>query len=134
MVFSYKEKQKAIQEVENLAEKKRNFKVEAIKRSKTISQNAYIWLVFTHIGYETGNSKDDMYQYYLDKFPIWKTIYIGGNETMVKVTISGMDRVKLSKFIDQVVIDGRQEGYDIPDPKDLKCKRMMDYYRNKGLI
>lgn len=104
--------------------------------SKTISQNAYIWLVFTHIAFETGNNKDDIYGYYLDKFPTFKDIDLYGDSRAIKISMSNPDfnKEKMSAFIDKVVIDARQEGFDVPDPDDLKCKQMYDYYRNLGLI
>jgi hypothetical protein len=134
MIFKPNESEAAKKEVERLAEKGRYVKVDYVKRSKTLSQNAYLWLVFTHIAYETGNTKEDIYQYYLERFPIWKTIYVGNIEAMVRETLSGFDKERASGFIDLVVIDARQEGFNIPDPEDLKARQMVDYYREKGLM
>ena len=105
-----------------------------VKEAKTISQNRYIWLVFTFIADETGNTKDDIYKYYLDKFPSFKTIYVNKNEHYVNLSLSQMNKEQLSNFIDNVVIDSRQEGFDIPDPEDLKALQMYNYYNEKGMV
>jgi len=134
MIFKPTDKDRAILFLTKLFEKKRHVKIEHITESKTLSQNSYIWLVFTHIGFETGNSKDDIYQYYLSKFPYHKEIDINGTIEIVLITLSKFNKDQMSSFIDNIVIDARQEGFDVPDPEDLRAVEMFNYYKQKGLI
>jgi hypothetical protein len=105
-----------------------------IKQVKTLSQNSYAWLVFTHVADETGNTKEDIYQYCLKKFPTFKSIELNGVIELIPVTLSGMDKEQASFFIDQFTIHFRSEGIDVPDPEDQKAKEMFEYYRMKGIL
>ena len=115
-------------------EKGKKAKIEPIAGVKTISQNSYIWLVFTHIGAETGNTKEDIYQFCLKEFPVFKEIIICDELELIPVTLSGFSKEQTSHFIDQVVTYFRVEGYDIPDPEDIRCQQMYQYYRDRGLL
>ena len=115
-------------------EKKKWLKIEPIPEKKSINQNNYIWLVFTVIADDTGNEPNDIYAEYLDMFPTYKTIYKKGQYKQIKISMSQFDKDQLSKFIDKVIIDARQEGYRIPDPEDKKVLDMYNFYRKKGMI
>jgi hypothetical protein len=134
MIFKPSEKERALLFLDKMFEKKRHVKIEHITESKTLSQNAYLWLIFTHIAFETGNDKDDIYQYYLNKFPYFKEININGEINQVKITLSKFDLMQYKSFIDNITIDARSEGFDIPDPEDLKAVNMYNYYKQNGLI
>lgn len=134
MIFKPSEKERALIFLNKLFEKKRSIKIEHITESKTLSQNAYLWLVFTHMAFETGNTKDDIYQYYLEKFPYFKEIDLNGEINQVRISLSKFNLDQCSKFIENVTVDARQEGFDIPDPEDKKTVEMYNYYKQKGLI
>ena len=134
MIFKPSEIDRATTFISKLFERGKSVKIEAITQSKTLSQNSFAWLVFAHIGQETGNTKDDIYQYCLKKFPTFKAIEVNGIVEMIPITLSAMDKEQASFFIDQFTIFFRSEGIDIPDPEDQKTKEMFDYYRNKGIL
>lgn len=134
MIFKPHEEKRAHLFLIKIFEKKRSVKIDHITESKTLSQNAYCWLVFTHIGQETGNTKDDIYRYYLDKFPYFKEIDINGEISQIQISLSKFNKDQCSSFIDNFVIDARQEGFDVPDPETKKAVEMYNYYKQKGLI
>ena len=134
MIFNPSELVRANIYLTKLFERGKSVKIEPILKARTLSQTAYCWLVFTHVGFETGNDKNDIYQFCLTKFPQFKSIQINGSHEVIPVTLSGMDKEQTSAFIDSFVVFFRQEGIEVPDPEDLKCRDMMDYYRTKGLI
>ena len=134
MIFKYNEIDRATTYLKKLFERKRSVKIELVTQSKTISQLGYCWLCFTHIGFETGNNKDDIYQFCLQKFPVHKSIEINGEITLIPVTLSGMDKEITSTFIDQFVTFFSQEGFDVPDPEDKKCLEMFQYYKERGML
>jgi hypothetical protein len=115
-------------------ERGKSLKVTHITESKTLSQNAYCWLVFTHIGQETGYTKDEVYEFCLRKFRSFKEIEIAGEIEMIPIRLSGMSKDQTSLFIDQLVTFFRCEGYDVPDPEDRKTIDMYNYYKQKGII
>jgi hypothetical protein len=132
--FPSTDQQRASLYLVNLFNKGRTVKIEPVTKSRTLSQNAYAWLVFTHIGFETGNFKEDIYQFCLDKFPLHKEININGEITLVRLTLSGMNKDQNSCFIDQLVTFFRQEGFDVPDPEEKKAVEMYQWYKEKGLL
>lgn len=134
MIFKPSQEKEAIEYVKEQFSKKRWLKIDHIPEKKTINQNNYIWLVFTVIADHTGNYSKDIYEYYLDKFPNYKTIYKGQAEINIRISMSRFNVDQMSRFIDKVVIDARQEGFEIPDPEDKKALDMYNYYRKKGLI
>lgn len=115
-------------------EKQKWVKIEAITEKKTLNQNNYIWLVFTVIAQDTGNMPKDIYQYYLEKFPTFKEIYINGENHSIVISLSGFSKEQTSVFIDRVVIDARQEGFIIPSPDDLEAINQYNYYKGKGIL
>ena len=131
-IFKPSQELQAMKHLQECFRKKRHVKVEHIPETKTVNQNRYIWLVFCIIAEDTGNSKEDIYAYYLDKFPVRHLV----NGTHVRISMSHPNFTKdvLSHFIDQVVIDARQEGYTIPNPDDIEAKQAIQYYREKGWI
>jgi hypothetical protein len=134
MIFKPSERDRAIQFLDKLFERKKWVKIEHITESKTLSQNSYLWLVFTHVAFETGASKDDMYYYWLSKYPKYKEITFQGVITLVQISLSSFTKEQTSVFIDEVVTDARIEGFDVPDPEDKKTIEMYNYYKQKGLI
>lgn len=115
-------------------ERKKSLKVEPVTQSKTISQNAYCWLVFTYIGQETGYTKDEVYEFCLAKFPHHKEIEIGGEIKLIPIRLSGMDKEQTSSFIDEFTTFFRTEGYLVPDPEDKKTLEMINYYKERGIL
>lgn len=133
-IFKPSTRKESIQYLDELYKKKHWVKIERIPEKKSVNQNNYIWLVFTVIAYDTGNEPKDIYEYYLDKFPVYKTIYKNKAEIIIRISMSRFNKDQMRKFIDKVIIDARQEGYNIPNPEDKKALDMYNYYRKKGLI
>lgn len=134
MIFKSHEKERALIFLGKTFEKKRSVKIEHVTVSKTLSQNAYCWLVFTHIAAETGNTKDDIYKYYLDRFPYFKEIEIHGEISQVQISLSKFTKEQAIDFINNFTVDARQEGFDVPDPEDKKAIDMYNYYKERGMI
>jgi hypothetical protein len=134
MIFLPSERDRAILYLDKLFERRKHVKIDPITESKTLSQNSYLWLVFTHVAFETGSNKDDMYLYWLNKFPKYKEITFQGEVCLVSISLSSFTKEQTSVFIDEVVTDARQEGFQVPDPEDKKALEMFQYYKNLGLI
>lgn len=134
MIYKPSQREQAITFIDKMFERKKWVKIEHIPEKKTINQVAYIWLIFTIIAEDTGNTKDDIYEYYLQKFPTFKEIEIHGETKRVRITLSQFTIEQATVFIDRVVIDGQQEGFVLPDPKDKEALDQYNYYRQKGLL
>lgn len=134
MIFNPRELERAITFIKKQFERGKFVKIEYITESKTLSQNAYLWLVLTHAGFESGNDKDDLYQYYIKKFSMTKEIEFNGVIDVVPITLSKFSKEQASRFIDSVCIDLRTEGFDVPNPEDKRVLEMYQFYKEKGLL
>lgn len=134
MIFYPGQRDRAILHLDAYFAKGKTVNIENVPEAKTLQQNRYIWLVFTHVGFETGQGKDDVYLYYLDLFPRFKEVNHLGEVVLVRISMSHFSKEQLSGFIDEVVTNARQEGFDIPDPEDKKALEMYNFYRQKGLL
>jgi hypothetical protein len=90
--------------------------------------------VFTHVGFETGNTKDDVYKFCLAKFPKFKEVTINGVIELVQITLSDMDKDQNRQFIDEFTVYFRSEGFDVPSPEDKRAVDMYNFYKEQGLI
>ena len=106
--------------------------IKPYKQKKSLSQNNYLWLLFTHIGYETGNTKEDIYLYCIKKFAPLKTIYIDKIEDVIKLTLSQFTKEQAMIFINNILTEFQE--YDLPNPEDIKCLQMYEFYKEKGLL
>jgi hypothetical protein len=134
MIFYPFEYERASTYLKKLFDRKRTVRIEYLTESKTISQNNYAWLIFTHVANETGNTKKDIYQLCLSRFPFHKEIEINGELHAIPITLSGMSRDQMREFIDQFTMFFRTEGFSIPEPEDKRTKEMYDYYKQRGLM
>jgi hypothetical protein len=134
MIFKPSEEERAIIFLKKMFEKKRWVKIDFIPESKTLSQLAYIWVVFASIAEDTGNTPKDIYELFLEMFPTYKEIMINGEIKRIQITMSAFTKEQESLFIDRVVTYGRQEGYRIPDPSDKEAIAQYNYYKQKGLL
>ena len=135
MTFYQKDRERALLYLTKLMDKGKPVKIEPITESKTLSQNAYIWLVFTHVAFETGSDKNYMYHLFLKRFPVFmEGKNLSGDIELVPATLSGFSKEQTSWWIDQIVTTLRSEGFDVPDPEDKRALEMYQYYKEKGMI
>ena len=132
MIYKSSQRIQAINFIDKHFDNKSNIEIKVYRKKKSLSQNAYIWLLCTHIGSETGNTKEDIYRYLIDEYAPLKTIYIDGKETYVKLTLSDFDKNQAMEFINNIIIGFIE--YDLPDPQDVKCLQMYEYYKEKGVL
>lgn len=134
MIFKPHEIERLNLYVLSVFKRNKSVNIEIITEKKTLSQNAYLWLIFTHVAQETGSTKKEMYLYWLNKFPKFKDINFKSEIIPVLITLSEFTKEQTKQFIDEVCTDARQEGFDIPDPENIKTLIMYNEYKMKGII
>ena len=117
-------------------EVKQNYRAEwtQIRRKRSLSSNAYMWLLLTIGEQETGNTRMDLYAYFLSSYPTTKEIEIMDEICIVPITSSGFDSKQMSLFIDNVRREFAQMGIATPDAGSEKALDAYNYYQSKGLI
>lgn len=124
-------KENLIREIESKLMTIRNGKYKvSIQRDvqkRTVNQNALMWMWFTCLEKETGQSKDDFHEYYCRKFlkklsPIDGQMVVGGT--------SKLDTVAFTDFLNKVQSDASIEfGVTLPTPDDLYWEEFENYYK-----
>lgn len=117
----------------NLFKKQATVEVKEVVQPKTLNQNRYIWLCFTHVAFETGATKEDIYEVCKLMFaPFYENTF--DPEIDTKKGISKMSKDEMTLFIDHSVTYLRQNGYELPDPDDLTAMQMYSFYHERGLL
>jgi serine/threonine protein kinase len=134
MIYNKNQFDSAILFIKKQFERNKSIKIEAVCEAKTLSQVRYTWLIFTILAQETGNNKEDIYQYFLTRFPTYSEIELFGAKQLIPISMSKFTDKQMSHFIDKIVTDARQEGYIIPEPDNKDALAAYNYYHEKGII
>jgi len=105
-----------------------------IRRKRSLESNAYLWLILTIGQEETGNTKDDLYVYMLDKYPTMKEITINDKIYLIPISSSAFNSLQMSHFIENVRGELASIGVQTPDADSDKCMDIYNHYRERGLI
>ena len=88
------------------------------KEPRTVAQNSLMWMWMECISQETGQPKQDIYDYYCTKF-LARPVKIGNRELMVKGSSSSLTTAQMTKFLNLIQADAASElGIQLPLPAD----------------
>ena len=106
----------------------------SIKRKvepRTLSQNALMWLWFTCIEQETGTDKQDVHDYYCNRF-LRRTSYFRGKEMVIAGSTSKLNTVQMTDFLNKVQADAAAElGITLPLPADRYYNEFINEYKDR---
>jgi len=96
------DKTKAIEYIQRLPGRELGWKLNIlpITKSRSGCQNSYMWYVFELISKETGQSKDDIHDFYCQKFLSHNKELFG--ETILKSGTSELDTRQFEEFMTNV--------------------------------
>lgn len=98
-------------------------------KGRTIIQNNLMWMWFECIAQETGNTKEDIHDYYCSKF-LKRYIEINGEIVETVGGTSNLDTVAMTNFLNNVQADVASElGITLPTPDDLHWSEFEDIYK-----
>ena len=112
---------------------KKVYTVEITERriKRTISQNGLYWLRLTCISHETGNDKDDLNEYFKQKYLSPETVTVF-NERLYRVSTTGLSTVQFKDLLDSIQVFASTElAITLPDPEDKRWEEFFDYYHDK---
>ena len=88
------------------------------KEPRTVAQNSLMWMWMECISQETGQPKQDIYDYYCTKF-LARPVKIGNRGLMVKGSSSSLTTAQMTKFLNLIQADAASElGIQLPLPAD----------------
>lgn len=101
------------------------------KSRRTISQNALYWLWLTCISFETGNDKDDLHEYFKDKFLIPESFELFGEKRDRRTTVK-LNTIQFKYYLDSIqTFSNTQLSITLPDPEDKYWDEFYKYYIDK---
>lgn len=93
-----------------------------------------MWLYLTIGEQDTGNERNDLYAYFLTRFPIRKDIEILDEIRSVQITSSQFNTIQMTQFIENIRRVFAEMGIYTPDPDSDKCIEIYNHYKDKGLL
>lgn len=98
---------------------------------RSISQNRLMWLWFTCIAMETGQSKESIHDYYCHKFLSHEVANPATGEIIfVAGHTSCLNTEAFTQFLNLVQADAATElGITLPSPDDINFDEFEDMYR-----
>lgn len=106
-----------------------------IRRKRTLDQNAGYWVWMTYLQEQTGSTKKELHDYFLDRYPIFKEMIINHKIHMVRIGTSGANVKQMSDHMNKIEIEVSSEwGIILPDLEKGKIIDMYNNYKEKGLL
>ena len=105
-----------------------------IRRKRSLNANAYFWLILTIGSHETGNDKDDLYYYFMDKYPTTREVEISDEIHLVPITSSAFNTAQMATLTDHVRRELAMMGIATPDADSDKLIDVYNYYKERGMI
>jgi hypothetical protein len=85
------------------------------KSTRSLKQNAYLWVCYGYIAEHTGNTTEDIHIAFRDMLLPRKFIKIGAKELEVAKTTTDLTPTEFGRYVDQVIAEAAQLGIVIPD-------------------
>ena len=105
-----------------------------ITRSRSLNQNAYLWLCLAIASEQTGHTKEELYDLMIEMFAPAKGIEIFGLSLMTKLTSSNFDSIQMSRFIESTRNFLAQNDIPTPDAEDKRLEDIYNDYKDRGLL
>ena len=105
------------------------FECSVIREKRSLNQNSLLWLWMTALekDSETGYTRDEFYQFFLEKFAPRREIFTN----LVIVTTSQMDSKQMSEFLDNIQRFAIVElQFKLPDPNDQIFSTFYENYKH----
>ena len=112
---------------------KKTFTVEITEKRirRTISQNNLYWLWLTCIEHETGTDRNDLHDYFKEKYLTPESYEIFG-ETKYRKSTKNLNTIQFKYLLDHVQIFASTElQITLPDPEDYNWEEFYKYYCDK---
>jgi len=112
---------------------KKLFIVEVLQKltKRTISQNSLYWLWLTAIEFETGNDRNNLHEYFKEKYLIPEDVIVFGEKRESRST-KNLNTTQFKYYLDHIQVFASTElAIKLPDPKDRYWNEFYEYYVDK---
>lgn len=98
---------------------------------RTVSQNSLLWMWYKCIEDNTGTLKDDVHEYYKQKF-LSRRVFVGRREVVIPGSTANLNTVQFSRYLELVKADAAAEfGIALPLPEDQYYRQFVSHYKNR---
>ena len=99
--------------------------------SRSLSQNRLMWMWIACIAEQTGNTQEDVHDYYCDKF-LARKIKVGEDERTMGGRTSALDTAGFASFLNNIQADAASVlGIRLPTPEDLAFDDFLQAYKDR---
>jgi len=105
-----------------------------VRRSRSLSQNAYMWMCIACDSDYTGYDLMELYLYYLDRFPTFNEYDLFGEINSVKISSSKFNTLQMTIFIDNIRGEMARHGVQTPDADSQRAVDAYNYYKDQGKL
>lgn len=95
----------------------KDFKIELLKSTRSLSQNALYWLYLEIIERETGNSANDLHEYFRRTLLSPKWLKVLGKEIKVPQSTTELKKTEFGDYMDKICAE---TNVPIPDTEGFK--------------
>ncbi len=96
---------------------------------RTVSQNSLMWMWYKHMEEQTGQSKEDIHDYYKTMF-LSRQIAVGGRWVTVIGSTTDLNTLQMTNYLEKVRADVAAEfGITLPLPEDNIYQDFVSHYR-----
>ena len=126
------DKQKVIEYVSRLPDKKYIVKIELKREIRSLPQNKLMWMWLTCIEQETGNDKNDLHDYFKSLWLPVKQVNVLGKTIEKTVSTSELDSKQFTDYLERIQQFANIElGIVLPQPEDLHFAEFYQEYSNR---
>lgn len=102
------------------------------RERRTMDQNRLLWLWVNCISDETGQDKDDLHEYFKQKFLGVDTKTLWGVQVCKPVSTASLDTLQFTQYLERIRAFAAAElGIELPDPQDQYWDQFEQQYKDK---
>jgi hypothetical protein len=112
---------------------KKSYTVEVTEKRvrRSIPQNSLMWLWLTCIEHETGTDRNDLHDYFKERYILPTEVNIFG-EKRLKYTTTDKDTKQFKEYLDKIQCFASAElSITLPNPEDKQWEEFYNYYSDK---
>lgn len=98
------------------------------KESRSISQNALLWMWLACLEDATGMTRLDIYDAYCAMF-LSRTVETPKGAVVTHTTSSHLSKEEFTTFLDRIAADAAEMGVQLPRPEDMYFDQFMATYK-----
>ena len=100
-------------------------------KRRTLRQNSLYWLYITALADWTGNDKDDLHEYFADKFLPHVDAEVFDKMVTKRISTTELDTAGFSQYIERMLIEAAHQGYPMPSPENPLFEQFREQFEGR---